>query len=158
MAVEIELEPEGTPSRHTQVTQTELSIHEVEVIVKALAAVGLEESFMRLFVMPGLVGRTSFHRREDVNEAGMIPALTQNFLDAILLAKGIHTADEFNIEAVLLRHFFSVGADLIPQRFREARVIENADTAGMKESRHPFGITDTRQSPLNDDTVIYFTS
>ena len=41
VSVAIELQPEGTPGRHAQVTKADLAIDEVKVVVEALAGVGL---------------------------------------------------------------------------------------------------------------------
>ena len=89
-----------------------------------------------------------------MDQTGVIPALTQNFLNAIFFAYRINPADKLNCKAVLLGDFLSVGPDLITQRFSKTRIIKDADAAGTKESRHPLGMTDTRQSALDDDTVI----
>ena len=43
VAVAVELQPERTPRGHAQVTQPQHLIDEVEIVVQALARVGLEE-------------------------------------------------------------------------------------------------------------------
>jgi hypothetical protein len=50
--VEVNLQPEGTPGREPQITQAQLFIDEIEVVVKALAVVraqvGLAVDLLRL--------------------------------------------------------------------------------------------------------------
>ena len=53
MSVAIELETERAPSRHPQIDQAQLGVHEVEVVVQAFAGIRPQEGAMRVLVMPG---------------------------------------------------------------------------------------------------------
>src|SRR5215475_6124921 len=77
MSVAIELQAERTPSRHAHIDQAQLGVDEVEVIVQAFTGSRAQESAMGLFAMPGLVGGTRFHRRDDMHQAGMVAACGQ---------------------------------------------------------------------------------
>jgi hypothetical protein len=54
VSVAIELQPEGTPGRHAQITQADLVIDEIKGVAQALAAVGLEESLPLVLSCQGL--------------------------------------------------------------------------------------------------------
>ena len=42
--------------------------------MQAFAGIRPQEGAMRLFVVPGLVGVAGFHRRDDMDQAGMVAA------------------------------------------------------------------------------------
>ena len=60
--VAVELQPERTPCRRAHVTQTQLLIDEIEVLVQTLAVVRPEIGPMRLLVVPRLIGGTRLQR------------------------------------------------------------------------------------------------
>src|ERR1700748_1647474 len=86
MAVAVELQAERRPGGNPQIDQAEFGVHEVEIIVQALAAGRAQIGLVRLLVMPWLVGVAGLHRRDDVNQAGMLAALLQHLGDNRLLA------------------------------------------------------------------------
>jgi len=92
MAVEVDLQAKRRPGRHPQVAQPELRVDEVEVVVQALARGRLEEGLAARLVVPGAIGGTALHGREDVHQAGGVATLGENPLDAILLAERHETS------------------------------------------------------------------
>jgi hypothetical protein len=54
--------------------------------VQTLAAIGAREGSVRLLVVPGLVGITRLHCRDDVHQTGMIATRRQDLGDDGLLA------------------------------------------------------------------------
>src|SRR5579885_2474329 len=96
VAVAVKLQPKGTPRRHSQVTETYHRVDEVEVVMQALARVGLEESLVARLIVPGLVALAGLHRRDHVHQAWMIPALLENLGHDILLADVV-LADVFDL-------------------------------------------------------------
>src|SRR5215813_11418488 len=76
--VAIELQAERTPGRDAQIDQAQLGVDEVEVIMQALTGSRAQESAMGLLAVPGLVGGTGFHRRDDMHQAGMVAALREH--------------------------------------------------------------------------------
>ena len=54
--------------------------------MQTLAAVGAQEGSVRLLVVPGLVGITRLHCRDDVHQTGMIATRRQDLGDDGLLA------------------------------------------------------------------------
>ncbi len=79
MPVTIELEAEWTPCRHAQIDQAQLGVDEVEVIMQTFAGIRPQKGAMRLFVVPGLVGVAGFHRRDDMDQPGMVAARGKYF-------------------------------------------------------------------------------
>ena len=63
VAVAVELQAERRPGRDAQIDQAQLGIHEIEIVVQALAAVRPDEGLVRLLVVPGFIGVAGFHRR-----------------------------------------------------------------------------------------------
>ena len=55
MSVEINLQPEGTPSGDADIAQSQLFIDEVKVIMQALAVVGAQRGLARNLVVPGAI-------------------------------------------------------------------------------------------------------
>jgi len=84
VAVAVELQTERRPGRDPQVDQPEPGIYEVEIIVQALATVRPDEGPVRVLVVPGLIGIAGFHRRDDVDQPGMIAALLDDPSDHVL--------------------------------------------------------------------------
>src|SRR6201987_1507888 len=86
MPVAIKLEAERTPCRHAQIDQAQFGVDEVEVVVQAFAGIRPQEGAMRLFVVPGLVGVAGFHRRDDMDQAGMVAAYGKYLGEKVFLA------------------------------------------------------------------------
>jgi hypothetical protein len=66
--------------------QAQFGIHEVEIVMQALAAVRAQVGLVRLLVMPGLIGVAGLHRRNDVRQTRMIAAPLEHLGDHGLLA------------------------------------------------------------------------
>ena len=145
VAVEVDLQAKRRPGRHPHVAQAELRVDEVEVVVQALAADRLEEGLAARLVVPGAIGGTGLHGREDVHQTGMIAALGEDLLDPILLAERLELADELDLQPGLGGQALGVGADLIAQRLGPAGIVEQADVARSEVARHRLGVADVRQ-------------
>jgi hypothetical protein len=152
MAVEIELEAKRRPCRHSEITQTKLGIDEIEVVMQTFAAVVFEECFVGFLVMPGLIARTWLHCREDVHQAGMRPALNNDILYALFLAKVLF-ADEVDGKAVLCGNSFGVLSYLFSQRQCPLAIVENADAVECQKPRHSLGIAYTGNGAGQNNTV-----
>ncbi len=77
VAVAVELQPERHPGRDPEITQTELRINEVEIVVQTLAVLVAQRGLARHFIMPGREGGAGFHRREDVDQTGVVAPRVQ---------------------------------------------------------------------------------
>src|ERR1700719_3797156 len=124
MAVAIELQPEWTPGWHPQMDQSQLCIHEVEVVVQAFAAVRLEKALAGLLVVPGLVAVAGLHGRDHMHQAGMIPPLGQYFGDHLFLAN-MALGDVLDRNPRLARNRRRLLTHSITQRRGKLRVVEN---------------------------------
>ncbi len=86
MAVAINLQTERRPGWNADIDQAKLIVDEIEVVVQAFACVRAQEGLVGFLVMPGLVGATRFHGRDDMREARMIAAPGDRLGDDVLLA------------------------------------------------------------------------
>ncbi len=111
MSIEIELEAEGAPSGDAKIAQTKLGIDEVEVVVKALAAIRLQECPFGFLVEPRLIGGAGFHGREDVNESRVRTAPSQDFLNSTLLPRS-RLSHKLDFDTRLLGESFGILPDL----------------------------------------------
>lgn len=79
--------------------------------MEAFAGVGSQISLAGLLVVPGLIGRTGLHHREDVDQAGMVTARFQDLGDSGLLAD-TGFGDELDLNAVFIGELLGVGTQL----------------------------------------------
>ncbi len=110
-----ELEPERGPGGHPQVAEAQGGIDEVEVVMQALGLGGLEESLPAPLIVPRLEGRARFHRREDMDQPGVVAPLGEELLDSILLPE-VLPADELDLQPLLTGQALGVAAELVPER------------------------------------------
>jgi hypothetical protein len=153
MAIAVELQPERTPSRHAQIDQPELGIDEVEVVVQALAAVRAQEGLMRLLIVPGLVGITRLHRRDDMHQPGMIPTCGQYLGDNRFLAD-MALGDMLDRYSRSRRNHRRSLPHPITQPGRKRRIIEDPYPPRPQQLRHPLGKARSRQGSRDHDPVV----
>src|SRR5262250_1953225 len=120
MAIAVELEAKRTPGWYTQIDQAQLGVDEVEVVVQASAAIRPQEGAVRLLVVPGLVAVAGFHRRDDMDEAGMLAADGEHFGDDIFLAD-VALGNVLDGNAGSTRQFSGALAHAIAKRFGKSR-------------------------------------
>jgi hypothetical protein len=151
--VAIELEAEWTPSRHPQIDQAQLGVHEVEVVMQAFAGIRPQEGAMRLLVVPGLVGVAGFHRRDDMHQAGMIAAHRKHLGDDVLLAD-VALGDVLDGNATGTGQLGGAFAHPITKRFGKSRIIKDLDLPRRKKPRHSLRIAGPRQRAGDDNPVV----
>ena len=153
MPVAIELEAERTPCRHAQIDQAQFGVDEVEVVVQAFAGIRPQEGAMRLFVVPGLIGVAGFHRRDDMDQAGMVAAHGKYLGDDVFLAD-VLLGKVFDGDASRTGQFGSAVAHPITKRFGKSRIVEDPDLPRRKKPHHPLGIAGPGQRAGDDDPVV----
>jgi hypothetical protein len=153
MPVAIELEAERTPCRHAQIDQAQFGVDEVEVVVQAFAGIRPQEGAMRLFVVPGLVGVAGFHRRDDMDQAGMVAAHGKYLGDDVFLAN-VLLGNVFDGDASRTGQFGSAVAHAITKRFGKSRIVEDPDLPRRKKPHHPLRIAGPGQRAGDDDPVV----
>ena len=141
MSVAVKLQPERRPGRDAQITQSQFVMDEVKVIMQAFAGDRFEIGLVRLFIVPGLIRRTGFHRRKEMNQSGMCPALFDDVANTIFLAE-ILLANKFDFQTVIGGNLFGVDAKFVPQGFGPLRKVKNANTAARQKGAHSLGIAD----------------
>jgi len=129
-----------------------LLIDEVEVVVQALAAGRLEERLVGLLVVPRPVARTSLHRRQNVNKAGVVTAPGKDLLDPRFLA-GAALAHELDLDASLGGELLGVGSHRVAQRLGKAWIVEDADVLCVQVRGHAAGVTEAGERSPDHDAV-----
>ena len=94
---------------------------------------------MRLFVVPGLVGVAGFHRRDDMDQAGMVTAHGKDLGDDVFLAN-VLLGNVFDGDASRTGQFGSAVAHPITKRFGKSRIVRDPDLPWKKKPHHPLRI------------------
>jgi hypothetical protein len=152
MAVAIELQAERRPGRHAKINQPPLGIHEVEIIMQALAAVRPHIGAVGGLVVPGLVGIAGFHRRNDMHKAGTVAASGEDFRDNLFFAD-VAFGDVLDRDSGLHRHRRGARAHRIAQRRGKLRIIENPNLVGVEKPRHSLGVAHPRKRPRHHHPI-----
>ena len=113
MAVHIKLKPERRPCRDAEIAETEFPVDKIEIVMKALALVELQEGLSGCFIMPWLVSITAFHGRENVDQAFCFPGFSDDLLDAVIFSESMEFSDKLNFNPILLSDFFRILTDLL---------------------------------------------
>jgi len=153
MTVAVELQAKRTPGGHPQVAKTEFLVDEVEVVVQALARVGLERGLAAGLVVPRSVALAGFHRRDYMHQPRMIASACEHLRHHVLLAD-VRLVDVLDLDARLGTRLLRTGADAFSQRFGKARVVKDADAPRVKKARHPARVACARERARNHDSVI----
>jgi hypothetical protein len=114
VSIEVELQPEGSPGRHSQITQPQVFQDEIEIIMDTLGFGASKRGLPCLLVMPGFERRTGLQGREDMDQPRMLTALGENLLDPFFFTK-ILFPDELNLQTLLLGQALCPETDFIPQ-------------------------------------------
>ncbi len=100
--------------------------------MQTLAVVRNQISLACLLVVPWLVGRAWFHRRENADQTGRVRgALRQNLFYAVFFAE-VPLADEFDLNARFRRQLLRILANPVTERFGELRVVEHPDVSRVQ--------------------------
>jgi hypothetical protein len=153
VAVAVELQAERCPGGDAQIDQAETAIHEIEIVMQALAAVRPDEGLVALLVVPGFIGIAGFHCRYHMHQPRRLAPLRQHTRDDVLLAD-MRLADVLDGNAGLSRQGRRGLSDALAQRLGEVRVIEDADSSGVEISRHPLGVAHRRQRSGDHQPVV----
>jgi hypothetical protein len=153
VAVEVDLQTKWCPGGHSHVAQAEVCVDEVEVVVQALAARGLEQRLALGFVEPGPVGGAGLHGGEDMHQARVRAPRGEDRLDAIFLTKCLVTADELDGEAGLPGQALGVGPQRLAQGLRPLGVVKHADAQVAEQPRHGTGVGDRWQGAVDHHPV-----
>jgi hypothetical protein len=152
VSVTVELQPKRRPGRYSKITQSQLGINKVEVIMQTFAGYRFEICFVSLFVVPGFIGSAGFHRRVDVHQSGMCSALLDNVIDPVFFSK-ILFADKLDFKIVVAGDFFGICTNCLPQRFSPLCEVEYTNAFCSKKRTHPLSIADTWYGSGKYDSV-----
>ena len=152
VSVEIELQAEGSPGRNAQITEAELRVDEIDVIVQAAAGVVLEKIDVGPLVVPRLECRAGFHGGEDVDDAGVLASLGENFLEAIVFAE-VLLADKLDVDAVFFGQGLDVFVDFISHRRGPLLEVEDFDAVVVKKIGDGAWMANVGQGSLDDHPI-----
>ena len=152
VAVAVELHPERGPGGNPQVAQPPVGIDEVDVVVQALSAAALDEALACRTVVPGAVAGAGLDSREDVHDARVVTALSQDFLDPLLLSKAL-VRDVLDLQPSFLCQGFDVLTDCLGQLLGPVCEVEDPDPTGVQESGHRLRVADVWKGPHADHTI-----
>lgn len=153
VAVEIDLQTKRAPRGYPHITEPQLLVDKVEVVVEAFGLVGLQVGLAGLFVVPGLVGRAALHGRKNGHQARSIAALLQNLPDQLVFP-GFVVAHEFDLEAVFSCQPLGIFAEIITEWFGKPGVVEDPDPVCLEVGDHSRGVAHHRQRTLDEDAVV----
>ena len=121
--------------------------------MEAFAGIRPQEGAVRLLVVPGFVAVAGFHRRDDMDQAGMVAAGGKHLGDDVLLAEVV-LGNVFDDNASSTRQLGGAVAHSIAKWFGKSRIIEDPDLSRRKKSRHSLRIAGARQRAGDDDPVV----
>ncbi|MEK7275895.1 MAG: hypothetical protein AAB427_00970 [Chloroflexota bacterium] len=151
--IAVELKPKGTPRRDAQVTETEVFIEKVEIVVQTLAVGKLQHVFPSRLVVPGKVGPASFHRRKDMHQARRIAARLQNRLHPVFFAKR-PLANELDFELMRLSHRLGLQSDFFAEGHGKFGVIKEPNALRSQIASHPGRITKRMKIATDENPII----
>jgi hypothetical protein len=152
VAIEADLQPARQPRRHTHMAQAQILVHEVEVVMQALAVIRNQKRLACLLVVPWLVGRAGLHGRENAHQPCLLTPTGQNLFHPVFLPE-VPLADELDLDSRLGSHLLCVLANPVAEWLGELRVVEYSDLPLEQKRRHSPGKTDPRQRSENQHPV-----
>ncbi len=111
VSIHIKLQTKRCPGGNTQITQAQFFIKEIKIIMETFALVKFQESLTSRLIMPGLIGITLFHSRENMNQPFCFSGHPDDFLDAVIFPESAKFPDEFNFNPILICDALSVLTD-----------------------------------------------
>ena len=102
---------------------------------------------MRALVVPGFVAVTGFHRRDDMDEAGIV-ATDGKYLGDDVLLPDMALGNMFDGDASRTGQFGSTVAHAITERFGKSRIVEDPDLPRRKKPHHPLRIARLGSVPV----------
>lgn len=153
VAVEIKLQTKRSPGRHTQITQSQCRVNEIEVIMQALGVVVSEICFMRFFVVPRFISGAGLHHRENMYQSGMAASLVDNLLDSLFFSEILLLADKINFQTIVFGDLFSILTNRLPQRHCPFGIVENANIMAAEITSHAVSITNAWDCACQNDTI-----
>jgi hypothetical protein len=152
MAVEANLQPAGQPGRHPDVTEPQVSVQEVEVVMQALAVIRNQIRLAGLLIVPWLVRGAGLHGGENAHQPRLLAPTGQNLFHPVFLPE-VPLADELDLDAGFRRHLLRVLPNPVPVRLSELRIVENPNLSFEQKRSHSSGKADLWQGAENQHPV-----
>src|SRR3982750_4564392 len=152
MAVAANLQTAGQPGRNAYVTEAQIFIHKVEVVMQALAVIRNQIRLACLLVVPGLVCRAGLHGGENAHQPRLLTPSRENFFHPVFLPE-VPLADELDLDTGFRRHLLRVLANPVPEWLGELRIVEDPNLSLEEKRRHASGKADLWQCAENQHPV-----
>ena len=155
MTVHVKLKTERRPCRDTKIAKAKFPVDKIEIVMKTLALVKLQEGLPSCFIMPGPVGITAFHSRKDMDQTFRFSGFGNDVLDAVIFSKSMEFSDELNFRSIFVSNLFRILTDLFRKGLGETGgIIKNTDTVEFHIGSHCFRMAPVWDISLNDHAVI----
>ena len=132
--------------------QAQVLVHEIEIIVQALAVIGNQVCLTCLLVVPWLVRRARLHGGKNAHQSRLLAPTGQNLVHPVFLPE-VPLADEFDLDTGFSRHLLRVLANPVPERLGELRIVKDPNPSLEQKRGHSPGKTDLRQGTENQHPV-----
>lgn len=152
VSVTVELQPKRHTCRYSQITQSQLGINKVEIIMQTFAGYRLEICFVSPLIVSGFIGCASLHSRVNVYQSGMHSALGDNIVNAVFFTKNLFS-NKFDFQAVFQSDSFGIFSGVLSQRLSPLGVVENTNTLLTQKQAHTVGVTNARYGSGQYDPV-----
>jgi hypothetical protein len=153
VGIEVKLKAEGCPGGHPQITQPQLLVDEVEVVMDTLGfGVSKGGSFLALGVV-GLKAGTVLHGGEDVHQPRMVASLSDNLLDPLFFSELPLPTDIFDFQSMVSSQSLCILSNLVAKRLSPTRVVEEANLSGVKIQSQSIFVADLGNGSTKDDSV-----
>ena len=155
MTVHVKLKTERRPCRDTKIAKAKFPVDKIEIVMKTLALVKLQEGLPSCFIMSGPVGITAFHSRKDMDQTFRFSGFGNDVLDAVIFSKSMEFSDELNFHSIFVSNLFRILTDLFRKGLGETGgIIKNTDTVEFHIGSHCFRMAPVWDISLNDHAVI----
>jgi hypothetical protein len=88
-----------------------------------------------------------------MHKTGMVATFTDNFLDTLLLSKGLAASNELNVQRSLRSDLLGMVSQFIAQRLCPASIVKEAKFVIAEITSHCLGMTDIWKGTRDDNTV-----
>ena len=121
--------------------------------MQALAAVGSQVRLVGRLVMPRLVRAARLHRRDDMDQAGVIAAPFQHLGNDRFLAD-MTLGNVLDLDARCRRQPGRCFAHTLTQLHGKSRIVEDAHAPGADKPRHSIGVAHRRKRARHHNPIV----
>jgi hypothetical protein len=152
VTVEVELNPKGSVGRDPEVAESKIAIDEVEVVVETLTLSGANECASVFVATTNAEGGAALDHRKDVDQTGMISALSDDLLDSVVFSE-ILLLDELDLHALLGNDGLDPLLELMRQGFKMPLEVRDLDVVSPQIGIDPILVLELREDAAEDYAI-----